>query len=136
MKSRSAAKQESSIQDSSTRDKGADVPVTVDRETQSKINSIKTKLAEMKAYKGILAEDGLTPDLEDKERESRLIVQLLRLEKGLTAKAPAGKKRGKGKATSTKRKKHSQKLDLRVGTKGDRSAGPTTRRRRSRSAPV
>ena len=55
----------------------------------------------MKAYKGILAEEGIFPDLEDKERESRLIVQLLRLEKGLSAKVPVKKSHRKVKPKPT-----------------------------------
>ena len=50
---------------------------------RSKINSIKRKLQEMADYKAILAEDGAHPDMADKERESKLIVQLLRHEKEL-----------------------------------------------------
>ncbi len=45
------------------------------------IDRIKRKLAEIRDYKRILAEDGLKPDLEDKARESELIVRLLRIEK-------------------------------------------------------
>jgi hypothetical protein len=42
---------------------------------------IKRKLQEIREYKKILAEDGLKPDQQDKERESELIVRLLRIEK-------------------------------------------------------
>ena len=45
------------------------------------VETIKRKLAEIREYKKILAEDGLKPDLEDKARESQLIVRLLRIEK-------------------------------------------------------
>jgi hypothetical protein len=55
---------------------------------ESQIRRLKERLAEMKAYKVLIAEEGLFPDEEDKARESDLIVQLLRLEKGLDAKVP------------------------------------------------
>jgi len=60
------------------------------------IDKIKRKLAEIREYKRILAEDGLKPDQEDKERESELIVRLLRIEKN--AKMAA---RQKAKAEKT-----------------------------------
>lgn len=59
---------------------------------------IKRKLAEMRDYKKILAEDGLKPDAEDKARESELIVRLLRIEKN--AKMAA---RQKAKAEKTEK---------------------------------
>ncbi len=55
---------------------------------ESQIRRLKERLAEMKAYKQLIAEEGLFPDEEDKARESDMIVQLLRLEKGLDAKVP------------------------------------------------
>ena len=60
------------------------------------MDRIKRKLAEMREYKRILAEDGLKPDAEDKARESELIVRLLRIEKN--AKMAA---RQKAKAEKT-----------------------------------
>lgn len=45
------------------------------------VMTIKRKLAEIREYKKILAEDGQKPDQEDKARESELIVRLLRIEK-------------------------------------------------------
>ncbi len=62
------------------------------------MDRIKRKLAEMREYKRILAEDGLKPDVEDKARESELIVRLLRIEKN--AKMAA---RQKAKAEKTER---------------------------------
>jgi len=56
-----------------------------DREQQ--IRRIKEKLADIRDYKRLLAETGDRPDDDDKKRESELIIQLLRLEKGLTPKA-------------------------------------------------
>ena len=52
-------------------------------ETRAKINSIKRKLEEIKQYKKLISKDGGAPDEADKERESKLIVRLLRLEKDL-----------------------------------------------------
>jgi len=46
-----------------------------------KIREIHSKLLEMRAYKEFLAKEGLKPDVADKEKESKLIVRLLRLEK-------------------------------------------------------
>ena len=60
------------------------------------MDRIKRKLAEIRQYKQILAEDGLKPDSEDKARESELIVRLLRIEKN--AKMAA---RQKAKAEKT-----------------------------------
>jgi len=60
------------------------------------VNAIRAKLALMKQYKKLLAEDGLSPDTDDKELESELIKQLIRIEKGLPPKkAPKSKKRRK-----------------------------------------
>ena len=56
-------------------------------EREAKIKSLKRRLGEMREYKQILHQEGLEPDEDDKRRESELIVSLLRLEKGLTAKA-------------------------------------------------
>jgi hypothetical protein len=53
----------------------------IDRETQSQINSVRRRLEEMREYKRLLALDGIEADAHDKERESLLIVRLLRLEK-------------------------------------------------------
>lgn len=71
-------------------------------ETRAKLNAIKRKLAEMKEYKKLVAKDGLVPDAADKERESKLIVKLIRLERTLAelegktpTKRPAHTKRPK-----------------------------------------
>lgn len=52
------------------------------------VNSIRAKLEQLQQYKRILADDGLMPDAEDKELESDLIRQLIRIEKGLSPKRP------------------------------------------------
>jgi hypothetical protein len=62
-------------------------PVELGYVAQKRITSIKNKLYEIRQYKRILEEQGLKPDQDDKVRESELIVQLLRLEKGLAPKA-------------------------------------------------
>lgn len=74
-----------------------DKPQLLAAESAAKIRRIKTKLAEMKEYKLILAESGMEPDEADKIRESELIVQLLRLEKGKTEKIKPKKKTKKKK---------------------------------------
>jgi hypothetical protein len=72
-------------------------PVTLTKEALEKIADIRAKLADMKAYKELIAQDGIKPDRADKERESSLIVQLLRLEKGLSAHPAVKKKVRKNK---------------------------------------
>lgn len=80
---------------------------TSSRETvlRSKINAAKRKLQEMKEYKAIMAEEGVDPDLDDKERESKIIVQLLRHEKELSALTgePVQKPRRNKTQTRTRR---------------------------------
>lgn len=76
-------------------------PVTLSKEALEKIADIKSKLADMKAYKELIAQDGIKPDRADKERESSLIVQLLRLEKGLSAHPAPKKKVRKNKFKDT-----------------------------------
>ena len=56
-------------------------PPIIRNETNDKIAAIRKRLAEIKAYKRLIAADGLEPDQEDKRLESELIVRLLRLEK-------------------------------------------------------
>jgi len=51
------------------------------REVLLKRQVIQKKLEQLKEYKRLLAEEGLSPDREDKERESILIQQLLGLDK-------------------------------------------------------
>lgn len=60
------------------------LPPNPDRD--EKIRRIRRRLQEIKSYKQLLAREGQQPDRADKERESELIIQLLRLEKGLSAK--------------------------------------------------
>lgn len=55
-------------------------PLTT-REIQGQIDVLKRKLSDMRAYKRLIAADGLEPDAEDKRLESELIVRLLYLEK-------------------------------------------------------
>ena len=69
----------------------------LDPEDANLVNSIKRRLAEIKEYKRILAEDGLKPDEDDKALESDLIVQLLRVEKGLPPKKKPKPKKKKTK---------------------------------------
>ena len=55
--------------------------VPLKSEIELKIASLERKIDQMYQYKKILEADGLTPDREDKEKESRLILELRRLEK-------------------------------------------------------
>lgn len=57
------------------------------------VNSIRARLQQIREYKKILAADGLKPDDDDKALESDLIVQLMRIEKGLPPKKPQKKKK-------------------------------------------
>jgi len=68
-------------------------PVELGYVAQKRVASIKNKLYEIRQYKRLLEEQGLKPDQDDKVRESELIVQLLRLEKGLAPKAKPKKLR-------------------------------------------
>ena len=70
------------------------------------MDRIKRKLAEIRDYKRILAEDGLKPDLEDKARESELIVRLLRIEKNAKMLA-----RQKAKAEKTAKFQEAEEKD-------------------------
>ncbi len=85
-------------------------------EIKEKISSIRRKLDELRQYKIVMAEEGVLPDRDDKERESELIKQKLRLEK-LLAEA-------EGKAPVTKKKTFPtpRPPKKRVGRR-DRSAG-------------
>jgi hypothetical protein len=83
-------------------------------ELQAKIKKIKTQLDEMKQYKRVIEADGMKPDQADKERESALIVRLLRLEREL----------GEMDGTRPKRKKPAPP---------PAKAKPTKTRRRARS---
>ncbi len=58
-------------------------PLILRNETNDKIAAIRRRLAEIKAYKRLIAADGLEPDQDDKRLESELIVRLLRLEKSM-----------------------------------------------------
>jgi hypothetical protein len=71
-------------------------------DTETQIARIKAKLREIRDYKKLIAQDGIMPDEDDKILESRLIVQLLRLEKGMPAK-PKPKPKRKFNKKSTKR---------------------------------
>jgi len=53
---------------------------------EEKIRKIRRALEEMKQYKRLMAAEGISPDRADKERESALIVKLLRLEKSALGK--------------------------------------------------
>lgn len=77
-----------------------------DREQQ--IRRIKEKLVDIRDYKRLLAETGDRPDEDDKRRESELIIQLLRLEKGLAPKAKP-KARADGKIPSGRSKVKSRR---------------------------
>ena len=52
-------------------------------ETRAKINVTKRRLEEMKEYKILMRLDGMMADIVDKERESKMIVNLIRLERKL-----------------------------------------------------
>ncbi len=53
------------------------------KEIESKLHKTRLKLEKFHEYKALLREDGLKPDAEDKQKESRLIQQILGFEKDL-----------------------------------------------------
>ena len=59
------------------------------KELEDKIRKLQIEIDQMQEMKKILRESGMKPDDNDKERESRLIAKLVRLEKQL--KFPTGK---------------------------------------------
>lgn len=77
----------------------------VDPKDANTVNAIRAKLQEIREYKKILAQDGQLPDADDKERESNLIKQLIRIEKGLPPIKPAKKKKKKKKVVLEKQGK-------------------------------
>jgi hypothetical protein len=62
-------------------------------EVKQAVARIRGELLKIKEYKKILSSEGLTPDDYDKIRESELIKQLIRIEKGLPAKSKPKKPR-------------------------------------------
>ena len=69
--------------------KKANLSELLPKELEDKIRKIQTELDQLQEMKKILRESGIKPDEHDKERESRLIAKLVRLEKQL--KFPQGK---------------------------------------------
>ncbi len=70
-------------------------PEPKDRNT---VNALREKLRIIQEYKKLLAKDGLYADQQDKELESSLIKQLIRIEKGLPpTKKEVGRKSAKKK---------------------------------------
>ena len=55
-------------------------------ELKSQLAKAKLQLEQLYEYKEILMEDGMLPDKEDKEKESRLILRVRQLEKKLDGK--------------------------------------------------
>ena len=53
------------------------------KEIEKKKNRVKVQLDQLQAMKRLLLEEGIKPDEADKERESKLIQQLLGFEKDL-----------------------------------------------------
>lgn len=66
-----------------------------DPKDKNTVDAIRAKLQEIREYKRILAQDGLKPDEADKQRESDLIKQLIRIEKGLPPTKPSEKTKKK-----------------------------------------
>lgn len=79
-------------------------PAPLPREIQQRREVIQKKLEQLREYKRLLAEEGLVPDREDKERESRLIQQLLGIEKD-QSRREALKRRSSPSTSSSHRKK-------------------------------
>lgn len=83
----------------------------VDPKDANTVNALQAKLAEIREYKKLLAQDGLFPDEADKKRESDIIVQLIRIEKGLPPIKPAKKKAKKKVKKIVKRDKRGNILN-------------------------
>jgi hypothetical protein len=58
-------------------------PPSPTKPIQKRIAQLKAQLEEFKEYKKMLALDGMQPDRDDKERESKIIQELLGLEKDI-----------------------------------------------------
>lgn len=54
-----------------------------DREIKNRLQSLKSKLEQLQEMKRLLADEGIKPDQEDKAKESKLIQQILGLEKDI-----------------------------------------------------
>ncbi|MCX6116605.1 MAG: hypothetical protein NT027_03625 [Proteobacteria bacterium] len=70
------------------------------------VNALREKLRIIQEYKKLLAKDGLYADSDDKELESNLIKQLIRIEKGLSPTKP-----GEGRKKVKKKKKPKSSSD-------------------------
>lgn len=56
-------------------------------EIATKLRRLQTKLKQLNEVKALLREEGISPDAEDKAKESRLIQQILGIEKDQKRKA-------------------------------------------------
>lgn len=63
-----------------------------EREINQKIQRLKVKLDQLQQMKQILLADGIKPDLEDKNKESKFIKQILGLQKDLKRIGSPGEK--------------------------------------------
>lgn len=98
VKEKSAARKETKSKDAKVKKKWVYKPQVISIEEASDevkqaVARIRGELLKIKEYKKILSSEGLTPDDYDKIRESELIKQLIRIEKGLPAKSKPKKPR-------------------------------------------
>jgi hypothetical protein len=91
---------------------------TPDPKDLNTVKALRSKLKQLQDYKRILAEDGLFPDAEDKEMESNIIKQLIRIEKGLsptkkvTGRDPVAERKKKLKLHAEKKKAKKEESTL------------------------
>lgn len=83
----------------------------VDPKDANTVNALQAKLTEIREYKKLLARDGMFPDEADKKRESDIIIQLIRIEKGLPPIKPAKKPKKRVKKVKVKMDKRGNRLD-------------------------
>ena len=74
-------------------------------EIDLKIASLERKIDQMAQYKKILEADGLSPDQQDKEKESRLILELRKLVKMQSGQWKSDKDYRPGKSSQPRRQR-------------------------------
>jgi hypothetical protein len=122
------------------RTKPAPAPASPTKMIEKRITHLKAQLEEFKEYKKMLALDGMKPDSDDKERESRIIQELLGLEKDISRLTGVKPSRGNDKPTEpgTKPTRRSDK-PTEPGTKpmrrSDKPAGQGTKSPRRSDKP-
>ncbi len=95
----------------------------------SQIASVRRRLQEIKEYKKVIATEGLVPDVDDKRRESELIIRLLRLEKNLKGEGRTPAPRPAATEAEAPEGAPAKKPQSRAAARSQSKARPTTPRR-------